>query len=232
MILRSSLLVLAASLIFSLTGKAATVDIFMTAGQSNAGSTNQFVFGNSVEKAIKESGKYSNPIVIKTSHGGAAISQWWYKGKPKRWYLEDFFNPSETEDGKLEAAIKGVIANGDTPVFRGLFWWQGESSKAGIDGDFAKNTHPTNTQIAFEQMIKQLDADFGSTSWKYVLNMVLDRSSNVNKVLESIASENPRAIAFDNQSMPYRTKPDDIHGYDHALVGKNNVAAFIKAFGE
>lgn len=232
MIFRFSFLILAASLVVSLSGNAATVDIFMTAGQSNAGSTNHFVFGNIVEKAIKESGKYSNPIVIKTSHGGAAISRWWYKGEPKRLYLEDFFNPSETEDGKLEAAIKEVVANGDTPVFRGLFWWQGESSKAGIDAAFEKNVKPTNAQIAFEQMISQLDADLGSTSWSYVLNMVLDRPSNVNKVLESIALDNPRAITFDNQSMPYRTKPDDIHGYDHARVGKDNVTAFIAAFGE
>jgi hypothetical protein len=99
MTLRFPYLIFAASLAISLPGKAAIVDIFMTAGQSNAGSTNQFIFGNSVEKAIKESGKYSNPIVIKASHGGAAISQWWYKGEAKRWYLEDFFNPSETEDG-------------------------------------------------------------------------------------------------------------------------------------
>lgn len=232
MIPRSAFLLFVASLLISLPGKAANVDIFMTAGQSNAGSTNQFVFGNSVEKAIKESGKYSNSIVIKASHGGAAISQWWYKGEAKRWYLEDFFNPSENEDGKLEAAIKAVIANGDTPVFRGLFWWQGESSKGGVDADFEKNVNPTNTQIAFEQMISQLDADLGSMSWSYVLNMVLDRPSNVNKVLGSIASENPRAIVFDNQSMPYRTKPEDIHGYDHALVGKDNVAAFVKVFGE
>jgi hypothetical protein len=232
MTLRFPYLIFAASLVISLPGKAAIVDIFMTAGQSNAGSTNQFVFGNSVEKAIKESGKYSNPIVIKASHGGAAISQWWYKGEAKRWYLEDFFNPSETEDGKLEAAIKAVIANGDTPVFRGLFWWQGESSKGGVDADFEKNVNPTNTQISFEQVIKQLDTDLGSTSWNYLLNMVLDRPSNVNKVIESIASENPRAIVFDNQSMPHRTKPNDLHGYDHALVGKDNVAAFIEAFGE
>ena len=109
---------------------------------------------------------------------------------------------------------------------------EGESSKAGIDAAFEKNVKPTNAQIAFEQMISQLDADLGSTSWSYVLNMVLDRPSNVNKVLESIALDNPRAITFDNQSMPYRTKPDDIHGYDHARVGKDNVAAFIEAFGE
>jgi predicted SnoaL-like aldol condensation-catalyzing enzyme len=231
---------IAVSTLFSLTSQieAAVVDIFISAGQSNANAGSK-VFGIGAEEALKKSGVYSNVVVVKTAHSGNAITQWHYKGSLKSNFFIDFF--SEFKDkkpmGALEAKIVEVISNGDTPVFRGMFWWQGESNtvtKAMLDSnevDMIKD---------FEGIVAGIDAGLKnagleSTKWNFIVNTVYRSTGHdeVNEALARIASL-PRGAIFDTQKGTHRVYPkksgDPVHGYDHQLVGKRNAELFIATF--
>lgn len=107
-------------------------------------------------------------------------------------------------------------------VFRGLFWFQGENDggSTGREPFYAARWHG---------MLAQLEADLGSSSWNYLMNTVGNSGQAINDVLKEITDNDPRGVLFDTQKLPYKPRTD-IHGYDHALVGKDNVALFNATF--
>jgi hypothetical protein len=231
--------VLASSLVFfsSSNLRAEVVDIFISAGQSNAKADNM-ALGRGAEEFLKKSGKFSNVVVVKTAHGGKAVSQLHYKGKLKNLFHVDFFNKTETKIpmGALEAKIAEVIANGDTPVFRGMFWWQGESngvSQAQLDSGKVPSYDDLEGIIAgISEGLKEAGLD--DTKWNFILNKVYrkDETAQVNAAL-AMSAESPRGVLFDTQEGEHRTykgKGDPVHGYNHFLVGQENAKLFIETF--
>jgi len=177
-------------------------------------------------------------VVVKTAHGGSSVSQWHYKGDFKKLFHIDFFNKTETKTpmGALEAKIAEVIANGDTPVFRGMFWWQGESNgvtQAQLDSGSVPSVDGLEGIIAgISAGLK--DAGLDDTKWNFVLNTVYRKgeSEQVNAAL-AISAASPRGVLFDTQVGEHRTYKgtgDPVHGYNHFLVGQKNAELFIETF--
>ncbi len=111
---------------------AANVDIIFAGGQSNAVYD---PWATNILSVMSGSGYYENLQMVHARHPGETIANWVLEAGGGSYskqanYLNDFFNPSGT--GLLQQTIAQVIQNGDTPVFRGFFWFQGES-----DTDYA-----------------------------------------------------------------------------------------------
>ena len=126
----------------------AYVDVFIATGQSNAywpvnrdGEvvTGTYQFGNGVQDALVASGLFSNPVVVIDGQPGQAIAAWYDDSGPVWLYDTQFFDTENNGTGKLETKINEIIANGDTPRFRGVFWFQGES-----DGEAAGQSNTTS----------------------------------------------------------------------------------------
>ncbi|MCC6682380.1 MAG: hypothetical protein IT445_15880 [Phycisphaeraceae bacterium] len=111
---------------------ASNVDIFYAGGQSNAVYD---PWATNILSVLAGSGYYQNLQLVHARHPGETIANWVLEASDGSYskqinYLNDFYNPSGT--GLLQQTIAQVIQNGDTPVFRGFFWFQGES-----DTDYA-----------------------------------------------------------------------------------------------
>lgn len=197
-----------------------TVDLVITAGQSNAGRDN-FAWAKGIEDALSESGscRFENLCVISTFHGGRPLNEWYDEGE-QVWYEEDFFNAEGT--GALQATIDNLTGAGYDVNFVGLFWFQGESDGLERHGGSAE-LYPER----WEGMINQLDSDIGHSDWGYVMNTVGNSGDAINNALTSITDSDTRGLLFDTQVEPYRTDPDDIHGYDHYAVGQGNAELFL-----
>ena len=93
-------------------------------------------------------------LVVHVNHSGNAMSQW-FTDSPQSNYRADCFNASGT--GVLQARFGAIAAGGDTPVFKGFFWFQGES-----------DTIPAATRDAYAGrvggMMTQLASDLGVTN--------------------------------------------------------------------
>ena len=201
---------------------AEVIDIFITAGQSNAG-WNNFAWSNGIRSEITSSGLYSNPVVLSTWHSGRPLGEWYDNGSPAEHYQADFFNDSGT--GVLQAEINSIILSGGTPNFRGLFWFQGEA-----DGKEVGNGSVALYPSRWNDMIENLNDDIGHSNWNYLMNTVGNSGADINNALQSITDNDNRGILFDTQQLPYKLNPNNIHGYDHNLVGKDNVTLFNTAF--
>ena len=133
---------------------AANVDVFFTGGQSNAVLS---PWATSIESTLVNSGNYNNVRIVHARHSGETIANWVFEdglgGYSKQAnYLSDFYNPSGT--GLIQAEISDIIANGDTPIFRGFFWFQGES-----DTDYAGEVNAYRDR--YLGMLDMLQADLG-----------------------------------------------------------------------
>lgn len=212
------------SLITTLCVEAKEVDVFVTAGQSNAG-WNHNAWFKGIRDAITKSGEFENPFVVMAhSHPGEPLPKWFNHGSPQAYYKMDFFN-SEGALAALQGAINTIKNRGDTVRFRGLFWFQGESDGLNIKGGsvakYAERWHG---------MLNLLDRDIGHSNWYYVMNTVGNSGEHINKELQRITKKDPRGVLFDTQKPQYKIKSNDIHGYDHYAVGVSNAELFINSF--
>ncbi len=213
---------------YSSSLQAADVDIFLTGGQSNA-EWNSYAWYQGVSDEITSSGLYSNPVVLQTSHSGRPFGDWFNDGVAEIHYQADFFNDSGT--GVLQSKINEIIAAGDTPRFKGLFWFQGEADAKGKDSGSVV-LYPSR----WSDMLDELDSDLGYSDWNYLMNTVgrIDAGENtgeeINATFKEITDNDSRGVLFETQSLPYKTAPEDIHGYDHNLVGTDNVTLFNATF--
>ena len=133
---------------------AADVDVFFAGGQSNALLS---PWATSIENVLSGSGHYNNVQVVHARHSGETIANWVLEdglGGYSRQanYLNDFYNPAG--GGLIRQAFDDIIANGDTPVLRGFFWFQGES-----DTDYAGEVNAYRDR--FVGMLDMLEADLG-----------------------------------------------------------------------
>ncbi len=230
-LMRKSLSVFALFVCLSLQAlvHAAVVDVFVATGQSNAAwpwdSENQvgtFQFGVGVQDALDASGLFSNPTVVIGGVPGQEIAAWYNDSGANGLYNTEFFDTTAVGTGALEAKIAEIIGNGDTPRFRGVFWFQGEAD--GLNGTEASYTSRWNG------LLGQLASDVGSNDFNYVMNRVGNSGTLINDTLAAITNADARGALFDTQVAPYRTNTADIHGYDHYAVGQANAQLFIDTF--
>ena len=234
-----------------LPGDGKIVDVFMATGQSNAfypnnqGVENYYGFGRGIQAALTASEEFSNPVVVMDSAPGFPIAAWWAEylgtgGAPNLKYDTQFFDTDSDGTGNLEAKINEIIANGDTPRFRGLFWWQGESDGLGsyATADTSKETY----ELRWAGLLGQLNTDLvaaglSSSEYDYVLNTVAESGDKINGILSGIASADARAVIYDAYNSAYHdqdtiveTNYGNLHDYDHYAVGQANAQLFIDTF--
>lgn len=122
--------------------QAATVQVYLAAGQSNATTT----WSNAIDSTLQGIAGDEEVMVVHSIHSGAAMWQWFNQGSPGQNYSDDL--------AAVRAVIDNITAAGDTPEFRGIFWMQGESdslSPASINA----------YKDRFEGMIAQYQSDLG-----------------------------------------------------------------------
>lgn len=135
------------SLAFALTMScsADVVNLYFAGGQSNAKAS----WASAIEAELNT--VVSNVELVHTNHSGNAMSQW-YTTTAQANYDADFFNAGGT--GVLQSRIAAIEAAGDQPIFRGFFWFQGES-----------DTGSTNTMdqytARYNGMLAELKSDLG-----------------------------------------------------------------------
>lgn len=95
-----------------------TVPVFFAGGQSNAKPD----WSNSIENELRE-GYDPRTVVVNQRHNGNWLSQWSANGIMQANYDSDLAVILET--------LEQIRLEGDTPEFRGLFWFQGESDTGG-----------------------------------------------------------------------------------------------------
>ena len=117
--LKSLSLILMFVLLYPQLTVAATINVFFAGGQSNA----KQPWVDSIESTLTTSGAYQNVLVVNSAHPGNWLSQW-YTDTANANYSYDFYNANGT--GLLESSLNEIEQAGDTFVFTGLFWFQGE----------------------------------------------------------------------------------------------------------
>lgn len=99
--------------------QARTVNVFFAGGQSNAGATWSAAIASGLQ-----AGYGTNLLMVWVQHSGEALDRW-YVTEPRANYSNDFVNATGT--GVLQTQIRTITNAGDLAVFRGFFWFQGES---------------------------------------------------------------------------------------------------------
>jgi hypothetical protein len=102
-------------LLAAFPASAATVQVYLVAGQSNANAA----VGAGVESTMNNWLGAANVDVVRSEHGGAPLWMWSSGGARGTHYLDDL--------AALDARFQAISATGDTPEFGGLIWIQGES---------------------------------------------------------------------------------------------------------
>lgn len=121
---------------------AVEVDVYLAAGQSNATPT----WANSIQAGLRAAAGSPNVLVFRSEHAGNALWQWYNNGTPGNNYTDDL--------AVLRQGLASVEANGDTPVFKGIFWMQGE-------GDTSNPTNFSLYPVRFNAMLARYQADLG-----------------------------------------------------------------------
>jgi hypothetical protein len=103
----------------SMSAMAENVDVFFLGGQSNA--THDWRKG--IEAELREAYGEKPFVIVHVFHPGRWLREW-ITDEPQALFGEDFFNAEGT--GALEVEFRKLQKQGHTPVWRGLFWLQGE----------------------------------------------------------------------------------------------------------
>lgn len=102
--------------------------VFLASGQSNA--TADWAAG--IEAELKVRYGHSRVTVAWVQHGGCPMYYWYHDGAPELLYTtgSPIWEPSSQTisiPGRLRSAMGAALAAGKYPVFKGFFWFQGES---------------------------------------------------------------------------------------------------------
>lgn len=153
------LLVCAASV-----GLAGSRNVFFAGGQSNA----KAEWAAAIAAGL-QAGYGADLVMVHTNHPGEAMANW-FTTAPAVNYSNDLFNAAGT--GRLQAQIQAITNAGDQAVFRGFFWFQGESDT----GSAATMDAYTNR---FQAMMARLRQDLGLTNDVRFTLAVIDANTNV-----------------------------------------------------
>ena len=134
------------------------VEVYLASGQSNA----KAVWAQSIEDNLNRLRTGPDIVVVHTTHPGAWLSSWWYNGSPQINYLLDITI--------LQNKITDLINQGKTPVFKGLFWFQGE-------GDTGAYSAMNDYKERFNSIIDKLANDTGFNDF-FISIVVIDINSD------------------------------------------------------
>jgi hypothetical protein len=132
--------------------RAEKVAVFLAAGQSNATAP----WADGIRQVLQESGRYPRLELVYLAHPGSALFQWFDLGGPWRYYTEDL--------AAVREAMDGIRAAGDTPVFQGFFWMQGE-------GDSKMDVHVERYPARFNRMMEQYCIDLNVADMRFALGI-------------------------------------------------------------
>ena len=97
------------------------VDVFLAAGQSNAKAT----WSTSIEMTLNRLRPEKETVVAHSYHPGNWLYAWWNDSPQNNYY--DNLTALETEFSELRS-------EGKEPIFRGVFWFQGEGDSGSYSG--------------------------------------------------------------------------------------------------
>lgn len=208
----------------------ASVNVYFAGGQSNATSA----WADGIRGEINAVDP--DAVIVWTSHGGQPIREWYttydrngVTGR-QQYYLTDFYDPSPTATGLLEEAFNNLISNGDSPVLRGLFWFQGETDT--FDDMTVFNDGYYNNFLAMRgEIASDLNTLIPHASVAIVWREDNLSVENANR-LESIREQQQRlgelGDIYSHDTKPY-DRPDSLHiaGNDRNLVGQAMAAGLL-----
>ena len=151
----------------SLAVEAKTVNVFFAGGQSNA----KAEWASAIASGL-QAGYGSSLVMVYTNHSGQAMANW-FTTAPQINYSNDLWNTSGT--GLLQSQIRAITNAGDQAVFRGFFWFQGESDTGSNTAAYAVMDAYTNR---FTDMLSQLKTDLGMTNDVRFCLAVIDADPN------------------------------------------------------
>lgn len=143
---------LTASVLLALPAGAEEVAVFLAGGQSNATQP----WADSIREVLQESGRYPRLELVYLSHAGSALFQWYDMTGPWRYYTEDL--------AAVHKAMDQIRAAGDTPVFQGFFWMQGE-------GDSKMDINVERYPARFNAMMEQYCMDLNVADMRFALGL-------------------------------------------------------------
>ena len=129
------------------------IDLAPGAGHGTVGEVAPVEFGPElgIGRALADGLPGQNVMIIKGTHAGSNLFYGWSAGGPR---YECF---QQTVGGAIDA----IVANGDTPVMKGMFWVQGESDSTDLGRamDYADNLADLVARVRMEFLNGQ-DAPF------------------------------------------------------------------------
>ncbi|MGB0258658.1 MAG: sialate O-acetylesterase [Coraliomargarita sp.] len=134
----------ALALIILQSAVAREVDVFLAAGQSNA----KLSWSNSIESTLNELRSEKEIRVVHSFHPGNWLNRWWNE-IPQSNYTDNL--------AALETAFTEIEQAGKEPVFRGLFWFQGE-------GDSGSYSNMDLYKERFKSYVDQLKSDMSQAT--------------------------------------------------------------------
>lgn len=151
--------IFASTIVWQQAVHAELVTVYLAAGQSNAKAT----WANSIQSTLRDL-RGDSSVVAHSQHNGDALGQW-FTDEPRGNYFDDL--------AVLNSSFAAVVAAGDTPVFGGLFWFQGESDT----GAFATmNMY----QQRFNDMLLEYENDLNLSAAVQFAIMVIDADPGFN----------------------------------------------------
>lgn len=128
--------------LLSVCSHAATVNVYLAGGQSNATGT----WASSIESTLQALPDANQIEVVHIAHSGSPMWQWTWGGVRRDFYNADL--------AAVQAKISEIEANGDTAVFSGIFWFQGE-------GDTGSPSTIPLYESRFQDMLSFYQQDLG-----------------------------------------------------------------------
>jgi len=128
------------------------VDVFLAAGQSNAKAT----WSNSIEMTLNRLRPEKETVVVHSYHSGNWLYAWWNES-PQQNYYDNLT--------ALEAEFSELRSTGKEPIFRGVFWFQGE-------GDSGSYSTMNLYKERFKNYLAQLELDMEGDQIKSVIVVI------------------------------------------------------------
>lgn len=97
-----------------LSSYAELVDVYLASGQSNA----KKVWAEAIETELQSLTGDQSLVVVNSTHPGHWLSKWWNDEGQQQDTVDDI--------EALQKTFTEIRSHGDTPVFKGVFWFQGE----------------------------------------------------------------------------------------------------------
>lgn len=146
------MIILFAYTIFNPLAHANTIDVYLAAGQSNA----KLTWADAIQSELNQLRPERKTVVVHSYHSGAWLNQWWNDGA-KQNYTDNL--------AALSAKMIELEEAGDQPIFKGLFWFQGE-------GDSGSYSNMDIYKERFRAYINQLEEDTATDSIITVIHAI------------------------------------------------------------